>query len=119
MSVLYWLWGISGSALMHDFYSKEVANPVQLIIDTGFRNEEASIKADVSVNLSLRDWKLATQFNEIPLDLMMTEAERPRFPTEGSSDGNAAALTGATTATYHIGPPLEISEDLISFIIAR
>ncbi|BFG22808.1 eukaryotic translation initiation factor 3 subunit F [Prunus yedoensis var. nudiflora] len=65
-----------GSALIHEFYSREAANPVHLTVDTGFRNGEGTIKAYVSVNLSLGDRQLAAQFQEIPLDLRMVEAER-------------------------------------------
>lgn len=65
-----------GSALIHDFYSREVTNPVHLTVDTGFSNGQASIKAYVSTNLSLGDRPLAAQFQEIPLDLRMVEAER-------------------------------------------
>ena len=65
-----------GSALIHEFYSREVPNPVHLTVDTGFTNAGASIKAFVSVNLSLGDQQLAAQFQEIPLDLRMVEAER-------------------------------------------
>ena len=65
-----------GSALIHEFYSREVPNPVHLTIDTAFRNGEASIKAFVSVSLSLGDQQLAVQFQEIPLDIRMLEAER-------------------------------------------
>nr|XP_043632231.1 eukaryotic translation initiation factor 3 subunit F-like [Erigeron canadensis] len=68
-----------GSALIHEFYSREVSNPVHLTVDTGFTNGEASIKAFVSVNLSLGDQQLAAQFQEIPLDLRMVEAERVGF----------------------------------------
>ncbi|KAL5702681.1 Eukaryotic translation initiation factor 3 subunit F [Ranunculus cassubicifolius] len=68
-----------GSALIHEFYSKEVQNPVHLTVDTGFTVGEANIKAFVTVNLSLRDQPLATQFQEIPLDLRMVEAERVGF----------------------------------------
>ncbi|XP_008785406.1 eukaryotic translation initiation factor 3 subunit F [Phoenix dactylifera] len=72
--------GVSGgSTLIHDFYSREVSNPVHLTVDTGFQNGEASIKAYVSVNLSLGDRQLAAQFQEIPLDLQMIEAERVGF----------------------------------------
>ncbi|XP_043702775.1 eukaryotic translation initiation factor 3 subunit F-like [Telopea speciosissima] len=72
--------GVSGgSALIQEFYSREVPNPVHLTVDTGFRNGEASIKAFVSVNLSLGDRQLAAQFQEIPLDLRMVEAERVGF----------------------------------------
>ncbi|XP_027110837.2 eukaryotic translation initiation factor 3 subunit F [Coffea eugenioides] len=68
-----------GSALIHEFYSREVPNPVHLTVDTGFTNAGASIKAFVSVNLSLGDQQLAAQFQEIPLDLRMVEAERVGF----------------------------------------
>ncbi|PIA36008.1 hypothetical protein AQUCO_03400122v1 [Aquilegia coerulea] len=69
----------AGSALIHDFYSREVQNPIHMTVDTGFTNGEASIKAFVTVNLSLRDQQLAAQFQEIPLDLRMVEAERVGF----------------------------------------
>ncbi|GFS31655.1 eukaryotic translation initiation factor 2 [Actinidia rufa] len=68
-----------GSALIHEFYSREVPNPVHLTIDTAFRNGEASIKAFVSVSLSLGDQQLAAQFQEIPFNLRMLEAERVGF----------------------------------------
>lgn len=72
--------GVSGgSALIHDFYSREVTNPVHLTVDTSFTNGEASIKAYVSVSLSLGDRQLAAQFQEIPLDLRMIEAEQVGF----------------------------------------
>ncbi|KAG6578443.1 Eukaryotic translation initiation factor 3 subunit F [Cucurbita argyrosperma subsp. argyrosperma] len=68
-----------GSALIHEFYSREVANPIHLTVDTGFNNGEGTIKAYISVNLSLGDRQLAAQFQEIPLDLRMVEAERLGF----------------------------------------
>ncbi|KAG6477557.1 hypothetical protein ZIOFF_066824 [Zingiber officinale] len=75
--------GVSGgSALIHEFYVKELKEaqssipPIHLTVDTGFKNGEASIKGYVSSNLSLGDRPLAAQFQEIPLDLRMIEAER-------------------------------------------
>ncbi|GMG98308.1 hypothetical protein Nepgr_000148 [Nepenthes gracilis] len=65
-----------GSALIHEFYSREVPNPIHLTVDTTFTNGEAAIKAFVSVNLSLGDQQLAAQFQDIPVDLRMAEAER-------------------------------------------
>lgn len=65
-----------GSALIHEFYSREVSNPVHLTVDTGFENGKGTIKAYVSVNLSLGDRQLAAQFQEIPLDRRMVEAEQ-------------------------------------------
>ncbi|XP_006364950.1 eukaryotic translation initiation factor 3 subunit F-like [Solanum tuberosum] len=68
-----------GSALIHDFFSRETTNPIHLTIDTGFTNGEASVKGFVSVHLSIGDQQLAAQFQEIPLDLRMVEAERIGF----------------------------------------
>lgn len=68
-----------GSALIHEFFSRETTNPIHLTIDTGFINGEASVKGFVSVHLSIGDQQLAAQFQEIPLDLRMVEAERIGF----------------------------------------
>ncbi|XP_016439962.1 eukaryotic translation initiation factor 3 subunit F-like [Nicotiana tabacum] len=68
-----------GSALIHDFYSRETTNPIHLTVDTGFTNGEASVKGFVSVHLSIGDQPLAAQFQEVPLDLRMVEAERVGF----------------------------------------
>ncbi|KAF7830979.1 eukaryotic translation initiation factor 3 subunit F [Senna tora] len=70
-----------GSALIHEFYSREVPNPIHLTVDTGFTTGEGTIKAYVSNNLSLGDRQIAAQFQEIPLDLRMVEAERIGFDT--------------------------------------
>ncbi|KAJ4822233.1 Eukaryotic translation initiation factor 3 subunit F [Turnera subulata] len=50
-----------GSALIHEFCSSEVPNPTHLKVDTGFRVGEVTIKACVSVNLSLGDGTLAAK----------------------------------------------------------
>ncbi|KAL6545177.1 Eukaryotic translation initiation factor 3 subunit F [Orobanche hederae] len=76
----------AGSALIHEFYSREVTNPVHLIVDTEFRSGNAAIKAFVSINLSLGDQQLAAQFQEIPLDLRMVEAERIGFDVLGPTN---------------------------------
>ncbi|CAM0947355.1 unnamed protein product [Alopecurus aequalis] len=68
-----------GSTLIHDFYAREVQSPIHLTVDTGFTMGEASIKAYVSSNLSLGDRHLAAQFQEIPLDLKMLDAEKVGF----------------------------------------
>lgn len=62
--------------MIHDFYSRETTNPIHLTVDTGFTNGEASVKGFVSVHLSIGDQPLAAQFQEVPLDLRMVEAER-------------------------------------------
>ncbi|XP_057433052.1 eukaryotic translation initiation factor 3 subunit F [Lotus japonicus] len=74
--------GVTGhSVLIHEFFSREVTNPIHLTVDTEFANGVGTIKAYVSNNLSLGDRQIAAQFQEIPLDLRMVEAERIGFDT--------------------------------------
>ncbi|KAK2646134.1 hypothetical protein Ddye_021329 [Dipteronia dyeriana] len=73
-----------GSALIHEFNSREVSNPIHLTVDyiiRQWRGREGTIKAYVSVNLPLGDRSLAEQFQEIPVDLRMIEAERVGLDT--------------------------------------
>lgn len=62
--------------LIHEFYGREVANPVLLTVDTAFAEEKANIKVFVSTLLTLGDRQLAAQFHEVQLDLRLIEAER-------------------------------------------
>ncbi|KAG6670228.1 hypothetical protein CIPAW_01G296400 [Carya illinoinensis] len=68
--------------------SHQKVNPKEVIVGWystglgvtgGFRNGQGTIKAYVSFILSLGDRHLAAQFQEIPLDLCMIEAERVGF----------------------------------------
>jgi translation initiation factor 3 subunit F len=65
--------------LIHDFYGREVANPVLLIVDTAFAEEKVNIKVFVSTLLTLGERQLAAQFHEVQLDLRLVEAERIGF----------------------------------------
>ena len=62
-----------GTALIHDFYSREAQNPVHVTVDT---LAAPSVRAFVSATLSLSDRHLAAHFHQIPLDLSMLEAQR-------------------------------------------
>lgn len=62
--------------LIHDFYGREVANPVLLTVDTAFAEEKVNIKVFVSTLLTLGERQLAAQFHEVQLDLRLIEAER-------------------------------------------
>lgn len=78
-------WYSTGSSLspsdtlIHDFYGREVANPVLLIVDTAFAEEKVNIKVFVSTLLTLGERQLAAQFHEVQLDLRLVEAERIGF----------------------------------------
>ncbi|XP_047328451.1 eukaryotic translation initiation factor 3 subunit F-like [Impatiens glandulifera] len=104
-----------GSALIHDFYSREISNPIHLTVDTGFKNGEASIKGFVSVNLSLGDHQLAAQFQEIPLDLCMVEAERVSYDVLKSTmaDKLPNDLEGMEASMEHL---LALIEDVYRYV---
>ncbi|KAF7816344.1 eukaryotic translation initiation factor 3 subunit F [Senna tora] len=93
-----------GSALIHEFYSREVSNPIHMTVDTGFVNGEGTIKAYVSKNLSLGDQQIAAQFQEIPLDLRMIEAERIGFDVLKSTnvDKIPTDLEGMEVSMEHL-----------------
>ncbi|KAG0624298.1 hypothetical protein M758_3G237900 [Ceratodon purpureus] len=65
--------------LIHEFYGREVANPVLLTVDTAFSEDKANIKVFVSTLLTLGDRQLAAQFHEVQLDMRLIEAERIGF----------------------------------------
>ncbi|OIW04093.1 hypothetical protein TanjilG_00653 [Lupinus angustifolius] len=104
-----------GSALIHEFYSREVSNPIHLTVDTGFLNGEGTIKAYVSNNLSLGDRQIAAQFQEIPLDLRMVEAERMGFDTLKATaiDKIPSDLEGMETSMQHL---LALIDDIYKYV---
>ncbi|CAL5190104.1 unnamed protein product [Lathyrus oleraceus] len=104
-----------GSALIHEFYSREVSNPIHLTVDTGFADGEGSIKAYVSNNLSLGDRQIAAQFQEIPLDLRMVEAERIGFDNLKATavDKIPSDLEGMEASMTHL---LALIEDSYKYV---
>ncbi|MED6181664.1 Eukaryotic translation initiation factor 3 subunit F [Stylosanthes scabra] len=104
-----------GSALIHEFYSREVPNPIHLTVDTGFTNGEGTIKAYVSNSLSLGDRQIAAQFQEVPLDLRMVEAERVGFDTLKSTnvDKIPSDLEGMEMSMQHL---LALIDDIYRYV---
>ncbi|KAE9591256.1 hypothetical protein Lal_00038592 [Lupinus albus] len=104
-----------GSALIHEFYSREVSNPIHLTVDTGFTFGEGTIKAYVSNNLSLGDRQIAAQFQEIPLDLRMIEAERIGFDTLKATtvDKIPSDLEGMEASMEHL---LALIDDMYKYV---
>ncbi|KAJ1426385.1 Rpn11/EIF3F, C-terminal [Sesbania bispinosa] len=104
-----------GSALIHEFYSREVPNPIHLTVDTGFTTGEGTIKAYVSNNLSLGDQQIAAQFQEIPLDLRMVEAERIGFDTLKATtvDKIPSDLEGMEASMVHL---LALIDDIYKYV---
>ncbi|KAG5081328.1 hypothetical protein AAZX31_02G239200 [Glycine max] len=104
-----------GSALIHEFYSREVPNPIHLTVDTGFTKGACTIKAYVSHNLSLGDRQIAAQFQEIPLDLRMVEAERIGFDTLKATAVNKipSDLEGMEASMGHL---LALIDDIHKYV---
>ncbi|CAL0334880.1 unnamed protein product [Lupinus luteus] len=108
--------GVSGgSALIHEFYSREVPNPIHLTVDTGFALGEGTVKAYVSNNLLLGDHQIAAQFQEIPLDLRMIEAERIGFDTLKATtvDKIPSDLEGMESSMEHL---LALIDDMYKYV---
>ncbi|XP_020233778.1 eukaryotic translation initiation factor 3 subunit F [Cajanus cajan] len=104
-----------GSALIHEFYSREVPNLIHLTVDTGFAKGAGTIKAYVSNNLSLRDRQIAAQFQEIPLDLRMAEAERIGYDTLKATaiDKIPSDLEGMEASMGHL---LALIDDIHKYV---
>ncbi|XP_047176238.1 eukaryotic translation initiation factor 3 subunit F [Vigna umbellata] len=104
-----------GSALIHEFYSREVQHPIHLTVDTGFTNGGGTIKAYVSNNLSLGERQIAAQFQEIPLDLRMVEAERIGFDMLKATavDKIPSDLEGMEASMQHL---LVLIDDIYKYV---
>jgi translation initiation factor 3 subunit F len=69
----------SSDALIQEFYSKETstaAGPVHLIADTTLANDKFTVQAFVSRALALGDKALATEFQEVPCEVLLADAEK-------------------------------------------
>ena len=64
------------SCLIHEFYGTECAKPVHLVLDTCLDQMAVGIKAFVSTPLSVASRALATQFQQIPVEMATVEAEK-------------------------------------------
>lgn len=66
----------SSDALIQDFYGQHAAHPIHLVVDTTLVNKKFDIKAYVSRALSLGDKVLATEFVELPCEVLLGDVER-------------------------------------------
>eukprot|EP00824_Muranothrix_gubernata_P000355 TRINITY_DN10412_c0_g1_i1.p1 TRINITY_DN10412_c0_g1~~TRINITY_DN10412_c0_g1_i1.p1 ORF type:complete len:288 (+),score=58.22 TRINITY_DN10412_c0_g1_i1:141-1004(+) len=64
------------SALVHDFFGREVAQPVHMLVDTSMTNDKLDIKTYVSTALSVDDKAIGSTFREVACVQWPTEAER-------------------------------------------
>ncbi|PNH02266.1 Eukaryotic translation initiation factor 3 subunit F [Tetrabaena socialis] len=66
----------NSDALIQEFYSKESAYPVHMVVDTTLKEEKFSIAAYTARTLALGDKVLATEFVEIPCETIFGDIER-------------------------------------------
>jgi len=68
----------SSDALIQDFYTREVGNttPIHLVVDTTLSSEGLHVSAYTSHVLTLGDKTLATEFVEVPCEVLYTELEK-------------------------------------------
>ncbi|KAI9389594.1 hypothetical protein POPTR_008G065500v4 [Populus trichocarpa] len=106
-----------GSALIHDFYSREVPNPIQyLSVDTGFTNGEGTIKAHVLklqvshhflflVPQARVDILKTTMIDKIPSDLEGMEVSMQRLLAliDGMCNKVDDVVEGRAAADNNIG----------------
>lgn len=70
---------ICSDALIQDFYAKEPTSscgPIHLLVDTSLGGEHVDVRAYAGRALVLGDKALATEFVELPCEVLMGEAER-------------------------------------------
>lgn len=66
---------IDNSSLVHDFYSSECANPVHLVVDASLLADTMNTRGFVSKPMTLGDEILAHAFQEVKVDVVMTDSE--------------------------------------------
>lgn len=93
---------ICSDALIQDFYAKEPTSssgPIHLVLDTSLAGDHVDVRAYASRALSLGDKTLATEFVELPCEVLMGEAER-------------VGLNLLVSGDYERGRPLSDAEGL-------
>lgn len=63
------------SSLINDFYSKEVANPIHIVVDTTLMADNVNVRGFVTKQLVLSDNVLANTFQEIAVAVDLSESE--------------------------------------------
>ncbi|KAE8750613.1 hypothetical protein FOCC_FOCC002593 [Frankliniella occidentalis] len=65
----------SHSSAIHDFYSRECANPIHLTLDTTLQGERMGVKAYLNVPIGVPGGKVGCMFTPISVDVICYEPE--------------------------------------------
>jgi translation initiation factor 3 subunit F len=63
------------SSLIHEFYSHECRDPIHLVVDASLTGDGINIRAFIGEAVFVGDNALANMFQEISVELAMTDAE--------------------------------------------
>lgn len=66
---------IDNSSLIHDFYMKECADPVHLVLDTTLTGDSLEVRAFVSAPMSAGPYTFANVFHEVRADIELAPHE--------------------------------------------
>jgi len=66
---------LDSSTLIHEFYSDECNNPVHIVLDTTLAGDSVGIRAYFSQPMMVGDYAFANMFNEVKVDIALTDAE--------------------------------------------
>jgi translation initiation factor 3 subunit F len=66
---------INNTSLIHDFYAKECASPVHLVVDTTLIGDTMGIRAFLSVPLIAGPYTFANMFHEVKVELEISSHE--------------------------------------------
>eukprot|EP00238_Polyblepharides_amylifera_P000277 CAMPEP_0196574162 /NCGR_PEP_ID=MMETSP1081-20130531/3938_1 /TAXON_ID=36882 /ORGANISM="Pyramimonas amylifera, Strain CCMP720" /LENGTH=268 /DNA_ID=CAMNT_0041892107 /DNA_START=142 /DNA_END=948 /DNA_ORIENTATION=- len=106
-------------ALIQDFFSREVTNPIHLTVDTAMTDQTVDVEAYVSTSLHIGDKPVATQFHQIQVDLRMMEADRVGYQLLKSTHTEALptdleCLQGSVSRLLEmLGTALEYVEEVM------
>jgi len=80
----WWMTGFEVNIVavpIHDYYARQCANPVHLLVDTTLRTGKMSIKGFVQVNIGVPEGSQGAMFSPIPVELIQYPPEAVALKT--------------------------------------
>lgn len=66
----------TNSVIIHEFYGRECASPVHLLVDAGLNNNRFDVQAFVSTAYKIRERALSSEFRSIPVQVRSDKADK-------------------------------------------
>jgi len=113
------------SVYIHEFFAREAANPIHLIVDTALTNHKIDTKAYVSIPLMIDEKVLGAQFQRIRLETKTHEAERiavnhlARAEFQAKSPALTTGLETLETSIVKLLEMLDIAQEHVQSVLAN